>query len=214
MNGPVSVQFAEAPSNAGAGSTLGHTESGGEITLNNYSPPLQFVNLGSVPKKSSEIVSSAGDPDDGFSKPPAGPVGGNTVEVHSFDDLVSGLPQGISLIAEGQPDPGGIGNANKWLSDHFAGANAVMALQYGSGQATTESGAVFRVVGSDEPVVWRGTAIAGRAISLFPAETTEPLSHLSHGAQMNVRGVIKQVGIQARGGALVLVVTIANASLQ
>jgi hypothetical protein len=136
------------------------------------------------------------------------------VEVHSFDDLVSGLPQSISLITEGEPDPVGIGSANKWLSEHFAGHNAVMAMQYGSGQAVTGSGAAFRVIGGDEPVVWRGTEIAGRAISLFPAETAGTLSQLSHGAQMNVRGVIKAVGIQARGGALVLVVTIGNASLQ
>lgn len=42
MNGALSVQFSEAPMNVTAGTTLQHTESGGEITLNNYSPPMSM----------------------------------------------------------------------------------------------------------------------------------------------------------------------------
>jgi hypothetical protein len=61
VSGPVSVNFTEAPSNAVAGSTLPHSQMAGEITLNNYSPPLEYVDFATSPKNSSEMAPAGGD---------------------------------------------------------------------------------------------------------------------------------------------------------
>jgi hypothetical protein len=57
-DGPVSVQFAAAPQTIDAGSALEHTESGGEVILKNYTPPMEYANFGTVVKKSSEVKRS------------------------------------------------------------------------------------------------------------------------------------------------------------
>jgi hypothetical protein len=70
------------------------------------------------------------------------------------------------------------------------------------------------VVSADQSVLCGGSTLAGRAISLFPGATAGALSRLTRGDGMNVRGVIKSVEIQGRGGNLALVVTLGNASAQ
>jgi len=216
LNGPLSVRFTEAPPTPDAGSTLPHSYSGGDITLNNYNPPLEYVNFGSVQKRSSEIVPSAGDSKDIFAGSPsaAAPPAGNSVDVHSFDDLVRSLPQNINLINDGQPDIDSIDLANKWLSDHFAGHNAALPIQYGAGEAANDSGAAYRLTSGDQSVLCGGTTLVGRSICLFPAENAGPLSQMARGADMTVLGIIKNVEIRGRGHNLDLVLTIANARLQ
>jgi hypothetical protein len=208
LNGPLSVRFTEAPANVAAGSTLPHSQMAGAITLNNYSPPLEYVNFGTLPRNSSEIAPAGGD----TSGLPGS--GSGAIDVHSFDDLVRGLPQNINLVVDGQPDIDAIDAANKWLNGRFAGHNAALETQFDSGAATDDSSATYRVVSADQSVLCGGSTLAGRAISLFPGATAGALSRLTRGDGMNVRGVIKSVEIQGRGGNLALVVTLGNASAQ
>jgi hypothetical protein len=210
LNGPLSVRFSEAPSNVQAGSTLPHSHTADEITVTGYSPPLEYVDLGTVPKNSSEIA-PLGNESSGLSGDGSG---AEVVDVHSFDELLRGLPRNINLITDEQPDLDGIDAANKWLSNHFAGHNAALQIQFESGAATSDSGAAYRVISSDQSVLFSGASLTGRAIGLFPAATAGSASGMARGDNMNLRGVIKNVEIQGRGRDLALVVTIQNASAQ
>lgn len=211
LNGPLSVKFTEAPEISGAGSTLRHSQTGDEIALNNYSPPMEFVNFGTMQGSSSQVVPAA-DSGDSFARPASsGPAGDS---VTSFDDLIRKLPANINLITNDQPDPDGIDAANKWLASNFNGKTAAMQIQYGSGKATNDSGAGYEVLSAGGSLLYRGNTLATQAITLFPAANTAPLAQISRGSEMNIRGSIKSAEIQGRGQGLTVVLTIANASLQ
>lgn len=216
LNGPLSVRFTEAPMNTDAGTKLQHSVTGGEVTLSNYNPPLEYANLGSIPKRSSEMVPSGGDSNGIFDKPSgaAARPNGGAVDFNSFDDLVRGLPGNINLMTNDQPDIDGIDAANKWLSDHAVGRNAAFLIVYHSGTAGTDPDAAFRVVGDDEPLLFHGTTLAGKLVCLFPTATAGSLSGVTRGTEIKVLGVIKKVEIQGAGRNLALVVTLGDANLQ
>lgn len=217
LNGPLSARFTEAPLKPDAGTRLAHSKIGSGITLAGYNPPLQYANFGTSPKRSSEIMPSTANPTNvPFAKPavPAARPPAGAVDVHSFQDLVRSLPPVFHLITDGQPNIDGIDAANKWLNDHFAGHKAALQTQYHAGTAINDSGDAYRVMGSDEAILYRGATLTAHSVSLFSAESAKLLPGLPHGAQVKIAGVIKNVEIQGVGHDLVLIVTIANASLQ
>ena len=120
VNGPLSVQFTEAPRNVEAGATLKHTKSAARITLTDLREPDRFIVVGVEQRKSSEIPASGDLPPAGT---PAKPLvaAGAANELHSLDEILRDLPLNINLLSGGRLDVAGVDAANLWLAKTCAG---------------------------------------------------------------------------------------------
>jgi hypothetical protein len=216
-NGPLSVQFAEAPLNADAGSTLPHSIDSDVVTLDQYSPPTDYVNLGSIDKRSSQLTPTAantGDLPPAAAPNPANPAnpGAAQPEIQSLDAVVANMPSNFNLILDSQPDQDGIKQANQWLRSNFWGRAAELPVQYAIGGPM--DGAGFRVTGADRQLNCCGATLTAHVVCLFPAQSAHTPSQMQRGDQMSVGGAIQSVQILGNSDGLSLVLVIGNARLQ
>ena len=213
LNGPFSARFSEAPMNVQSGSTLQYSQTGDEITLNAYNPPLEYTDIGTIPKRSSQIIPSGANAT-GLSLPPAAGDGQGKKDVHSLDDIVGSLPQSINLMTDVGPDVDGIASANQWFGSQMAGRSATLQIEYGTGQTSSDPGVAYRVTSSNEAILCRGATLTGHTVCLFPAGSSAALSGIGQGDDLKVRGVVKEVKIVGHGNDLDLRVTLENTAVQ
>lgn len=221
MNGPLSVTFAPG-SIEGAGCTLPFSATGGRLVLSTLPQPTQFVMLGNVDKKASEIpdFSAVPPPPRGsvppLATPPAGASGlpaksAAAGEIRSIEELVRNLPGAIELAPRGQPNPTAVEAANAWFSENLLGKPASLRLKLDELQGYKTDGYVFKALAREQPLTYRGLTIPTRIGALFRADRAAPLSKIIKGGDLPVRGIVEKVEFESRGRGLGLTVTVSEA---
>ena len=215
LDGPLGVQFAPAPKDLAAGSTLPHTQSGGRVTLATLHLNGEFVALGTVPKKASEIVDltvSAPAPRTAASTPnPPAPAAG--AEVHGLDETLQAMPANINLFAGGQPDVAGVGAANAWLAKNCVGRPVAMRLTLDGTQAATEKEFAYQANGRTQGVLYHGDTVASHVVALFRLPAAAALGTVQRNADFNVRGVVRRAELAGRSNGLVYTLTVGDAQV-
>jgi hypothetical protein len=225
INGPLTVVFAPAPRDVGAGSTLPHTQTAGRVTITNLRDPGPVTMLGAVAKKATEIPVSA-DPVSALPPKPGAPVGTiptvpgvavapkAPVHLHSLADVLRPLPTGIELMKAGQLNVAGIEAANAWLAKNLPGRTASMRMMLESAQAFKEEGYAFKTTSRPQSVISRGVTIPAQLVAQFRPEDAAAIANVSKGRELAVRGVVQKAILEGRGRAIVLTVTLDEARLQ
>ena len=219
INGPLSVEFEAAPGGGEFGSTVPHTQSGGRITLTNQHLNGQYVQLGTVQKKASEIVDVAvGAPDAAVTptapavRPVVAPVVA-TGEVHSVEEMLRSLPPNLEVMAHGQPNPAGVETANAVLARNFAGHAVTLRLTLAGTQATTEGGNAYQANARPQETLYHGGTIPVYTGALFRPANAGPLAQLQVNTEFSVRGVVRRAAVVGRGATVVFSLVIGEAQV-
>ncbi len=212
INGPLSVEFEKEPMKGDFGSTIPHTQSGGRITLTKDRLSEQFAMLGTVPKKSSEIVdlAAAATPVPTVApvvpavatNPGGGPGAPAVNEIGDAADILRALPPNIEVMARGLPNPAGVEAANAFLAKNFVGRAAALRLMLASTQATTDDGYAYQATGKAQDVLYHGTTVPATVTGLFRAADAAPLAKVAAKSELPVRGVVRRAEFVGRGTTL------------
>ena len=214
INGPLTVEFLQAPRDMAAGSTLAHSFSGGRVTLTALPVPAQFTMLGTVQKKASEIPAAAAvpaKPATGAAPAPIAPAPAAPADFRSIDEIVRALPAAIELTKEGQFNVAGVTAANEWLAKNAATRTAAVRLMVEGMQATKDDGYAFKITGQQQPLSVRGTTMPAHFVALFRAGPAGALTGVTKSRDLPVRGVVQKAVIEGQGHTLTLTITLGEA---
>ena len=216
INGPLTVEFLQAPREKLAGSTLAHSYSGGRVALTALPMPSQFTMIGTVQKKASEIPAGAAPPPKvaaGTAPVPVAPAlaPAAPADFHSIEEISRALPAGIELTKEGQFNVAGVSAANDWLAKNAVGKTAAVRLMVEALQATKDDGNAFKVIGHDQSLSVRGTTVPARFVALFRAGPAAALAGVTKNRDLPVHGVVQKAVIEGQGRTLSLTVTLSEA---
>ena len=211
INGPLTVEFRQAPREMEAGSTLAHSYSGGRVTLTALPVPAQFAMIGTAQKKASEIPATAAVPakSPGAAAPAPGPAA--PADFRSLDEIVRALPAAIELTKEGQLNVAGVTAANEWFAKNVAGKTAAVRLTVEGMRATKDDGYAFTIAGQPQALSVRGTTMPAHFVALFRAGPAAALAGVAKNRDLPVHGVLQKAVIEGQGRALVLTVTLGEA---
>ena len=226
VNGPLTVEFEEAPHGGEFGSTVPHTQSGGRVTMTNLHLSGQFVQFGTTPRKASEIVdvpvvaaeagtsSPAASTGSAPAVAPAGPSAPRVAavsEVHSVEELFRALPGNLELRVGGKPNGAAIEAANAFLAKNYAGHLVSMRLTSTGVQATSVPGSTYQANGHWQDVLYHGAAVPACAVALFPAANAAALAKLPPKTEFPMSGIVSKAEFTARGDTLSFVLYVAQA---
>ena len=222
LNGPLTVEFEQAPRGGEFGSTLPHSQGGGRVTLTNLHLTRQFAQLGTTPKKASEIVdvvnetsgpaTPASTPNPVLAAtPPRAPMVA-AGEVRSVEELLRALPANIEVMTYGQPDAAGIEAANSFLARNYVGRAVSLRMTLASTQALGGQGD-YQANGRWQGVLYHGATIPACAVGTFPAANATVLAKMSPSSQFLLGGIVSKAEFVARGSALSFTLYVAQAQM-